>query len=713
VPDARPGWLIAAAAAAPPTALAVLVAHLALAPVAETDLFFRLASGAEILRQGGPFHDNRFSFTFPAEPYLDSAWLFDLGVALLHRAGGFPALVVAKAILLVGVFTGAWMLARRRGAHGLVSALVLAAAALLMAPRMVERPHLFSFAGEIALLAILHASRRDPRRLVLVPLLVALWANLHAGAFLAPVVLAATAAGAWCDRRRGGRRDHGRADTDARVGVQIAEPPPVPSLDASPRLLALAAVAALGALLLTPVGWGIFRYLAFHIGIYAVHPVDEFRAPDLTSDAPLVLGGAVALAGLLLFPARAPISWRQLLPLLLVGTLASRSVRFGADAVLLAAPWLAVRMTALLRTAPAVWARWRPSLPRCQARATALPLLLAVGAIAAIGAARMAAIESQHGAARTTGSAAASTISLGLAPGLVPEGAIRFVEDNQLGDRMYNDFDLGGYLAWRWYPRHQIFIDPRLPAYPRWFHALLGRTDLTRAAWDATLQSFAVDSALVTAAGINPRVAWWDPAIWALVWRAEDARIFVRRLPRWRALIEAHEIPATFGFTAEAGAETLPLAAPPPGSPVPACEWQLRLGDLLNDLDDGDDQRAAAAYARALVDPSCLPGPRRAAAAAWLGATRLTQRRFAEALTALDQAIAAGDGAGGADRRDDDEGGRLDPLLANRAWALEGLDRPADAARAWRTLAGRATGELARKASLRAAALEARDGPLH
>ena len=34
----------------------------------------------------------------------------------------------------------------------------------------------------------------------------------------------------------------------------------------------------------------------------------------------------------------------------------------------------------------------------------------------------------------------------------------------------------------------------------------------------------------------------------------------------------AHELPATFAFTVESGATTVPLAAPPPGSPVPDCE---------------------------------------------------------------------------------------------------------------------------------------------
>jgi hypothetical protein len=284
---------------------------------------------------------------------------------------------------------------------------------------------------------------------------------------------------------------------------------------------------------------------------------------------------------------------------------------------------------------------------------------------------------------------------LGLAAALFPEAAIRFVEDNDLGDRMYNDFDIGGYLAWRWYPRRRVFVDPRLPAYPRAFHALLGRADLTRAAWEAGLSPFAIDSALVTDAGINPRVAWWDPERWALVWRGENARVFVRRLPRWRTLIAVHEIPASFSFDAATGATIVPLDHPPTASPVAGCEWDLRLGDLLHEI-DGDDGRALPVYLRALfAPPGCLLVRRQNAAAAWAGALLLARHHWAEALATLDRAIMT------------DAGPDRDNLLANRALALEGLGRRADAADAWQRLADQVTGPLARRAAQRAKALRA------
>jgi tetratricopeptide (TPR) repeat protein len=641
-------------AAGPAVGLALFVAGLALRPMAETDVFFRLAVGEQILTTGELPRRNLFSFTHPDHPDLDSAWLFDAGAALLFRAGGYPALVVIKALLLALVFAGAFALCRRRGAGPVATAATLAAAALVMSERFVERPHLFSFAGLVAVLLILDRAERRPRLLWLAPLACALWANLHAGAFLGPLVLAAAALGSVLDRRRS----------------PAATPGP------HPAAIVLVALASAGALLITPIGAGLFRYLAFHIDIHALHPVDEFRAPSWLSDAPLLLfAGATALS--LLLVRRPPARWSEILPAVALALLASRSVRFGAELVLIAAPLLATRLTTLAARAPFQAITPRPAVPLLVAASLALVAL----------------------APRVSAAAAGRPfIDVALDREALPLAALDFVATHGLDQRMYNDFELGGYLAWTGFPRRRVFTDPRLPAYPPAFHAVMGRGDLTRAEWDAVMDRHGVDSALLTYAGINRRLAWWDPARWALVYRQGDARVFVRRLPRHRALIEAREIPATFSFSVEAGTRTLPLAEPPAGSPVATCEWQLRLGDLLFELDGGAPTRALSAYRRALTaPPGCLERPRAAAANGWVGTMLLGRGDARGALESLDRALALSPPADAANER----------LLASRALALETLGRRSEAHAGWLQVADRAAdAPLARWARDRAARLQ-------
>ena len=625
--------------------LLLVVAGLALRPMAESDLFFRIKAGQEILLHHGLPRRNLFSFTYPDYPDLDTSWLFEVGAAALYGRGGFPGVVVAKTLVLLGTFTGAYLLCRRRGAGAVASVLALAAAAFVGRDRFVERPHIFSFAGEVAALAaidlVVEGGVAAAARVgVAFVLGVIVWANLHAGVFVAPFMIGAAALGAALDRGGGAR-----------------------------RLALLAAVAAL-ATLATPVGAGLIHYLRLHLEIPALHPVDEFRAPTWISDAPLIIYavGLVLVAAAAHRSARAPhpvgqpasrrISFRALAPALPLAALAFHAVRFGADFALVSAPLLAI---ALSRFGARLVARW-PAL-RAPVPAIAAAALLVGFTVAP----RLAAASSIPG-------------GIGLDTRELPLAAIAFANENDLRDRMYNDFETGSYLLFEpvgGYPRHRVFVDPRLPAYPRQMHRLLGRADVGRAEWSAAMDHYGVETALLAYAGLNRRVSWWDPERWALVFRAGDARVFVRRLPRFGSLIAAHEIPATFDFSVEEGTTTLPIELRPGASPVADCEWSRRVGDLLFELDGTLSSRARQAYTRALAAPSgCLAPADEARICAWLGALDLDAGRAASALELLVRALARGD--------------RDLTTVTNRAVALEALGRAAEAADAWAEVATRA-----------------------
>ena len=365
----------------------------------------------------------------------------------------------------------------------------------------------------------------------------------------------------------------------------------------------------------------------------------------------------------------------DLAPAVPMAVLAARTVRFGADFALVSAPALAVLLAVLAR-------RLAARYPPAAAAGRAGPAVVAVVLVALALAPRVARGELVG--------------PLGLDTTEIPLDAIAFADAEGLRDRMYNDFEIGSYLLFDpvgGYPRHRVFVDPRLPSYPPELHRLLGRGDLSRAEWDGAMARYGVETALLAYAGINRRVSWWDPARWALVWRAGDARIFVRRLPRFAALVAAREIPATFTFTPEEGNLTVPLEQPPAGSPVPRCEWDRRLGDLLVELDGALTARARAAYDRALGAASgCLAPADDARLAAWIGGVEVEGGRPAQALPLLERARAGGD--------------RGLPTAANRAAALEAVGRAADAADAWRDVAARARGTpLGERAGARAARL--------
>jgi len=616
--------------------LLVFVAGLCLAPVQETDLFFRLASGEQFLRTGALVHHNLFSFTFPDAPYLDSAWLFDTAVAWLYRIGGFPAVVIGKTLVVILIASVAYRICRRQGASAFASSLALALAFWCLRERLVERPHVFSLLGEVVVLGFLPTIEKGSRRAWLLIPLVALWANLHAGAFLAAVLLLLAGAGACLDRSR---------------------------MRVCTRFLAFAILSLL-TLLATPVGTGIVRYLAFHVGIFDLHPVDEFRSLTWRSDASFIL---FALGSLLLLALARRQTWLYRLPALGLLALGAWHVRFSSDAILVLAMVAAPSLSHLAE-------RFEQALARLP-QAALLAILAAVTLVPRIA-------EAGRGG---------RFLAIGLDESTLPLDAIRFVEEHGLRERMYNDFETGAYLLWQGYPRYKVFVDPRLPAYPARFHRLLGRMDVSREEWSQAMDELGVESALLDYAGINRRVSFWDPAYWALVFRAKDSRVFVRRLPKWKEFIATFEIPATFDFDIETGTATRPLLTPPALSPVPACEWQIRLGDLYFDLDSGKSDRAIAAYRSALADPvGCLEREHELSAAAWIGSLEVAAVRFEEAMPLLDRALAIAP--------------EDTAVLTNRALALAGLGRKSEARDVWTRIATLAAGtELGRRSAEKAA----------
>jgi hypothetical protein len=573
----------------------------------ETDLFFNLRLGDLILAQHHVPRTNLLSFTWPQARELNLAWLFQIILALAYRAGGVPATVLLKTAFVLATWALLYRVALRRGAHPAAAAAALALAAWAAEPRFVERPHLSTFLGlGYLLLALERAEAGRPRALYALVPLALVWANANSCFFLAPVVLALYAAGAALDRRPG-----------------------------EARRAALLAAALVPFVFATPAGAGALSYIANHWRMPSLRPLQEYRPASWPLDGPFFFIAAGVLAATAL-PGR---KLRHALPALALGLLGARRIRFVAEFAILGGPILAVLVTALARRAAAARAAQGGRYATIAAAAGLAGLTLMPRLSAA-----------RHGE---------HFLDLGLEPDLVPTEAIRFVDDNGLGDRMYNDLEVGSYLTWHWAGRHRVFQDPRINSYPPEFHAVLRRDDLTRAEWEAFLARFGVTAALVTFPDLNPRAALFDPARWALVHRDGEALVFAARLPAFAAFIARDEIPMTFAFARGAGVTARPLVELPPASPVPRCVWDQRLGEVAVEL--GDDRAARDAYAAAAAVPDCLD------AAA----------RVSSAIARGDLALKAGDAAAAVEAY----AGIADPRVrANRGLALMALGRAREAA---------------------------------
>lgn len=486
----------------------MVAALLALLPMNDPDLFWHLAVGRYVTAHHQLPTTNLWSFTAPDHPFLASSWLFDLLLDRLNAMGGLVAVHLVIAGVIGAAFAVLLLAVRARGASlpwalGTVVALALGCEA-----RFTPRPQVFSY----LLLSLLSWSLvRDRGRcswsaLGWVPVLLVVWANLHAGVVFGLVLIGChLAGGLWAAR--------------------------LPGLAASGRRRLLlgcagAGLVCLGAVLLNPGGPDLLRYALFHVSeVGSVVRLGEFDRPTL-HDRPL-FWVVLVLTPLLLLACRREVGLAEWLGWLAFGALGCRAMRLIPEFFLVVGPsfgWAAER------------AFQRATAGRVRAGVARLvPLLFPLGALAVLP------YPALHLLRR---------IQPGLDPYRNPVRAVAQAERWGLSGRVFAGWDATGLVEWA-LPQAQVQVDPRLLAYPpEVFHALEQAED-SQQAFDAYVDRWDIGWALRTQTRLRfTGAGLFDPRRWAVVFWDEGGQILLgRQVPRFAELIRDQEfqefLPAT------------------------------------------------------------------------------------------------------------------------------------------------------------------------
>ncbi len=388
---------------------AAIAAALALlqAP-ADSDMFWQLTSGEWILDHRALLDHDIWSFTRDGSSYAVGAWLGQVALAAVYRAGGWLGVDVLRA-LLVGVaalFTARCVL--RFQPHPGWAALPVLGTVLVTRMVWGDRPQLFTLALFPVVLDLLFAARFEGRggRLVLLPPLFLLWANLHNAFVIGLVAVAVFAAEAVVTRAR----------------IRTA--------------MLAAAAASLLAAQLNPSGGGAIGRAAAYAAVLPGWIVEE-RALDILSGPGLVFAFLlVAALAAALVRGREGIAERPgatlLWPVLITpfALLALAIQRDTPYACMVLAPLAATLVPAALG---------RPAL-----RVPVLPRVAGVGVIVLI--ALALSFEAAAVAPRAPDLSA------------YPAGALPELREHP--GNLLNEYDWGGYLI-RYAAEHPVFIDGR------------------------------------------------------------------------------------------------------------------------------------------------------------------------------------------------------------------------------------------------------------
>jgi hypothetical protein len=477
-------------------AIALPVVAALVASMSTVDLAYAVRAGRQMLDTRTLMTTDSFTFTVAGQPWFDQQWLAQVLLGGAYAIGGWALLAALRAALvgvLFGLVLGTCRLAGAplRPAAGLtLASFVVSAVGLALRPQLVA---MVLFALTLWLLAM---RRGHPRWVWALPVIVALWANLHGSFFLGPLAVGF----AWLEDRRSRR----------------------PGAD---RLLIVALVSAT-ATLLNPWGIGVWSYAVS----LSVSPTIRSLLVEWQATSPLAFVGSAfylslaAVVGAILLVARRS-GWRSMpWPALLwlavlaaIGMYAQRGVVWWA----IGTPSV---VAGLLFDAPAptLTPTWNGTSAPVAPHGSELrsPANLAVAlVICAIG---VLALPWWR----------AEPPNAGVTPLLTdaPEGVTHaLLTRAKPGDRLFAPQQLGSWFEFA-APSAPVFVDSRVELFPAsiWDDYLAaaagganGRSILDR--WHVTLVATTPDALQPLTATLR------SDASWSVLYDAADGTVFARR----------------------------------------------------------------------------------------------------------------------------------------------------------------------------------------
>lgn len=174
--------------------------------ITDCETYMRLAIARATVGAGLVMREDPFIFSHPGLPWRNPEWLGDLLSYGVFRAGGEPALVMLKLLLLGSGWGLLYLLGRRLGGSPAAIAGLCFVALGASAWRLTERNEMHLHWLVPAYGLTLLAARSNTRWLWAVVGLGLLWPHLHGSFTIGWIILAAASAEAWFGTKRDPRR---------------------------------------------------------------------------------------------------------------------------------------------------------------------------------------------------------------------------------------------------------------------------------------------------------------------------------------------------------------------------------------------------------------------------------------------------------------------------------------------------------------------------
>jgi hypothetical protein len=443
------------------------------------DTGWHIRTGEWILAHHSVPRVDLFSFSKPGQPWFAWEWVWDVCFAVIHGYSGLTGVVFVNIALLGLVFVLLYRLVCRQTSNSLVALAVTFLAMAASSLHWLARPHLAAWVLLLIFCLVLDELRKGRKHLFWVlPLLTAVWTNVHGSFFIGIALLIAYAFG---DLAEGWLWSSGESR-----GAKFQRA----------RMLFLNAWVCSLATLLNPYGIDLHRHvITYLLDTRQLDNIGEFQSISFH------LHGAIYFE-VMLFLALFAICW-------------CAGKRRVADAVIIAA-WSHLALMSCrnipifaLFAAPLVAGMIQDVATRTATNSSASVIRRLAATIRDLGSdfRELERIPRLHLASAGVVLVLALLFTAPNRPGsfvaeydkhLYPVAALKVLESLG-GSRIFADDQWGDYLIYKLYPRYKVFIDGRSDFYGADFDNRL--LDLVNAHydWQSSLSEFAIDTVLVRA----------------------------------------------------------------------------------------------------------------------------------------------------------------------------------------------------------------------
>jgi len=486
----------------------------------DPDFYWHVKTGEYIVSHGMLPHGDVFSYTNLGRPWVLDEWLSEVILYLVHEWGGELGINIFVALAVTTCLWFCYATCEKilEGDKGKAIILTLLYGVVIIG--VAPRPHLFTFLFFSLSLYILLSFKYfgDTSRLWVIPLVMALWTNLHGGYFIGLVLIGLFVLCEWI--------------------LYFLAKETEPLKRRRLVLLTFTGVAALLATLANPDFVRHWLYPFQAIGMESSQGIiEEWRSPDFHK--PIFAYWFVVVAGFvaaMIYSPRKPDVTELVVPLVFVAGafLARRNLPLAALAM---APFMAVYLKAgWMDSLIKLGGRFRRAQPgdvtgirgklsqplgKHEYVMNWLLVLFTLLSLALIYPERQKVI-----------SASLNTI--------IPVKATDFIIREGIKGRMFNTYHYGGYLIYRLYPQQLVFIDPRSAMYGDAF--LKGALAIYRGSsqWKSRFNRYGIDY-VICESEAPLRQLLLEEGKFHLVFDDGMHSVMLRDIEKYRPIIKRYE----------------------------------------------------------------------------------------------------------------------------------------------------------------------------